>query len=353
VTRRTSRILVSCGALAVVAVAGAAAYGIEVGGDATAKAAPPAPATATVTRMTLTDTENVTGTLGYGTPKTLAARGGGTVTWLPAEGSTVERGKVAYRRDDLSVPLLYGAIPLYRILRSGVDGHDVEEVERNLSALGYKGFTVDDEYTSATADAVRQWQDELGLASTGAVDPTAVVVASGAIRVGQVRASVGDPAGGPLYAYTGTTRVVEIALDVAKQHLVRKGLSATVTLPDDSTVTGEVSRVGTVATSQPASGGAPATTTVDVTVSIRDQKALGTLDGAPVSVTLVSDTRENVLTVPVAALVALAEGGYGVQVIAGTSSSYVAVPTGLFADGRVEISGAAVAEGTVVGMPAS
>jgi hypothetical protein len=178
-----------------------------------------------------------------------------------------------------------------------------------------------------------------------------VVVASGPIRVAQTMASAGDPAAGPVLTYTGTTRVVEIALDVAKQHLVRKGTTATVTLPDDTTVAGEVASVGTVATTTPGSGQNASVTTIDVVVSIKDQGALGTLDGAPVSVTLLSQTRENVLAVPVAALVALSEGGYGVEVIRDGQSSYVAVTTGLFADGRVEISGEGIAEGTVVGMP--
>ena len=58
------------------------------------------------------------------------------------------------------------------------------------------------------------------------------------------------------------------------------------------------------------------------------------------------------LTVPVAALLALAEGGYGVEVVDGSTSHYVAVETGLFAGGRVEVSGDGLAEGMTVGMPA-
>jgi hypothetical protein len=58
-----------------------------------------------------------------------------------------------------------------------------------------------------------------------------------------------------------------------------------------------------------------------------------------------------VLTVPVAALLALAEGGYGVQVVTGTATRIVAVRTGLFAAGRVEVSGDGLTEGMTVGMP--
>jgi peptidoglycan hydrolase-like protein with peptidoglycan-binding domain len=333
----------------VVGAAGVAAFGVDLSSSDPARATRLPPATGKVTRATLTETEKVSGTLGYGDPKTVTGRGAGTVTWLPAAGSTVDRGKPVYRRDELPVPLLYGSLPLYRVLRSGVEGTDVKQFEENLAALGYQGFTVDDEFTGSTADAVRQWQEDLGLKETGTVDASQVVVAAGAIRVSSLTASVGDPATGPILAYTGVTRQVDIALDVAKQHLVSDGIAATVTLPDDSTVEGKVTSVGTVATTS--GGNGQQTTTIAVVVSVADQKALGLLDSAPVSVTLVSDTRENVLTVPVAALVALAEGGYGVQVIEGGASRYVAVKTGMFAGGRVEISGGGIAEGTVVGLP--
>jgi len=49
--------------------------------------------------------------------------------------------------------------------------------------------------------------------------------------------------------------------------------------------------------------------------------------------------------------VALAEGGYGVQVIEGSATRYLAVETGMFAGGKVEISGAGIAEGMTVGVP--
>jgi len=58
-----------------------------------------------------------------------------------------------------------------------------------------------------------------------------------------------------------------------------------------------------------------------------------------------------VLTVPVAALLALSEGGYGVQVVSGGTSHIVAVQVGMFAGGRVEISGAGIDVGTLVGVP--
>jgi peptidoglycan hydrolase-like protein with peptidoglycan-binding domain len=308
------------------------------------------PATTTVTRTTLSQTQQVNGVLGYGRATTVTVRGQGTITWLPDPGATVSRGHAVLRRDDLPVPLFYGDLPLYRQLRPGDSGADVAEVERNLAALRYSGFTVDDDYTSATADAVRRWQSDAGLPAsrrTGAVSPTDVVVAPGMIRVASVAASPGDPASGRLLTYTGTTRSVDVPLDVALQGLAKPGVAATVTLPDNRDVDGTVSAVGTVAS--PGSANGPAT--IDVTVSIADQSHLGTLDEAPVDVTLVAARAQDVLAVPVAALVALAEGGYGVQVVDGTGTRYVAVRTGMFAGGRVEISGPGIGAGTVVGEP--
>jgi Putative peptidoglycan binding domain len=358
---------VGAGVIAVAAV-GVASYGF--GGSETPDASVTGlpPATAQVTRTTLTQTEQVNGSLGYGDPVSLAARSGiggaaagqngqggssGTITWLPAEGTTVNRGKPAYRVDNLPVPLLYGSLPLYRVLKSGVSGPDVKQFEKNLAALGYTGFTVDEDYTDSTASAVEQWQEDLGRDETGTVDADQVAYAPSAIRITALTAHVGGPATAEVLTYTGTTRVVTLALDVSQQTLVRKGISATITLPDGRNVTGKVSSVGTVAHSAAAGqgNGGNSDPTIDVTITVANQKELGTLDAAPVDITLVSSQRKDVLTVPVAALVALAEGGYGVQVVEGGTARYVSVKTGMFAGGRVEVTGDGIDENTVVGIP--
>jgi multidrug efflux system membrane fusion protein len=53
----------------------------------------------------------------------------------------------------------------------------------------------------------------------------------------------------------------------------------------------------------------------------------------------------------VSALLALAEGGYGLQLVEGGGTRYIAVQTGLFADGRVEVSGSGLTAGMRVGVP--
>ena len=93
------------------------------------------------------------------------------------------------RADEQPVLLLYGEIPMYRALAEGAEGADVRQLERNLSALGYGGFTVDDEFSATTAGAVKRWQDDLGLPETGAVERHRVVFAPGAVRVARARST--------------------------------------------------------------------------------------------------------------------------------------------------------------------
>jgi hypothetical protein len=344
-----------------VALATGAIGAIGDGGDpAAAAAAARPPATAEVTRQDLVDQDSITGSLGYGDTSTLANGRQGTVTWLPVEGQVVSRGQALWRVDTLPTVLMYGAIPLYRTLSDGVDdGADVRQLERNLRALGYTGFTVDDEYTDATADAVEEWQDDVGLDETGVVDASQVVFAAGPVRVDTRKLSLGGAASpGPALEVTGTAKTVTVDLEVSSQRLARRGAPVQVELPGGQQVAGRVTTVGTVAHAQTdEQGRETGEATIDVTVTL-DAKAAaaaaGAIDEAPVTVYFTAEERRGVLTVPIAALLALREGGYGVEVVrAGGATEVVAVQTGLFADGRVEVTGEGVAEGTKVGVPAS
>ncbi|MBX6355576.1 MAG: HlyD family efflux transporter periplasmic adaptor subunit [Micromonosporaceae bacterium] len=352
--RRTGQVVAALGVVVAVGAAGAAAsgFGFNFSDDGPGKAASPLPpATAQVTRQTLVDSQTEDGKLGYGDPTSVPGRLAGTVTGLPATGTTVRRGQGLYHVDNTPVVLLYGTLPAYRSLSVGAEGDDVKQFEQNLRALGYTGFTVDDEYTGATADAVKQWQEDLGLAETGTVELGRVVYAPGPVRVNTLTASVGSPAqpGQEVLTYTGTAQVVTVELDVSDQRLARKNAAVTVTLPDDRTTPGKITKVETVI--KPAQGNEPASTKIEVTVSLKDPKAAAGYDGATVDVAFTASQRKNVLTVPVAALLALAEGGYGVQVVEGDRTRIVAVETGLFAGGRVEVSGDGLTEGMTVGMP--
>lgn len=340
-------------AVAVLAAGGGLAAGLLSRGD-NSQAASESPAaltnTAKVTRQTLKDTETTDGELAYGTTTTATNRAAGTVTWLPESGQQVGRGQTLYEVDDLPTTLLYGALPAYRRLAEDSEGADVLQLERNLKALGYKGFTVDDTFTSATASAVEEWQEDRGLSETGVVELGQVVFAPSAVRVDSLQAAVSDPVapGQKVLSYTGTTKAVTVSLEAADQRLAKKGAAVSVTLPDDTTVAGRISEVSTVIVPAASPDQEP-TTEVSVVIALGNQKAVAAYALASVDVTFTAAERKGVLTVPVAALLALQEGGFGVEV-AGTPQ-YRPVKTGLFAAGRVEVSGAGIVEGLAVGVP--
>ena len=81
--------------------------------------------------------------------------------------------------------------------------------------------------------------------------------------------------------------------------------------------------------------------------------AAGHLDQAPVTVSIVSAQVRDVLAVPVGALVALAGGGYAVEVMRGSGGHLVAVQTGLFAQTLVQVSGPGLIAGQRVEVPSS
>ncbi|NKZ07856.1 peptidoglycan-binding protein [Actinomadura latina] len=345
---RTRTIALSAAGVVVAGGAGLATAGLGGGGDPAAARSALPPATAPIERTTLVETHDVDGTLGYGDTRTVTGAGRGTLTWLAGPGTVISRGRPVYRVDDEPVPLLYGRLPLYRTLSAGKEGADVEQLERNLRALGYTGFTVDETYGAATAAAVKRWQDDLGVEETGRVEPGAAVVASGRIRVAERKAHAGDRIGGPVLTCTGTTRVVTVDLDVQYRRLVRKGAGVEVELPSGDTVKGEVASVGKVA-KKGREEGEPAT--VEIEISVASQKALGSYDMAPVKVGLTAKRHRGVLAVPIGALLARGDGGYAVQVVGNGRVRTVPVETGVFTEGEVEISGSGLAEGMRVGVP--
>ncbi|MDI2124881.1 peptidoglycan-binding domain-containing protein [Yinghuangia seranimata] len=281
-------------------------------------------------------------------------------TGLPKVGDIVKQGEAIYQVNGRSVPLFYGDAPLWRALSKGVaDGPDVRLVKRNLVALGFgKGLSIDDKFTDGTTEAVKRWQKSLGAPQTGTVDPSDIAVQPGAVRVTALKASVGAPAQGEVATVSGTGRQVSVPLPVDKQKLAHKGDKVTVKLPDGRTTPGTVTDIGTVATKEENNGGGMpgqggGKSVIQVTVALDKPDDAGALDGAPVSVGFVGDSRKHVLSVPVNALVALAEGGYGVEVVDDLGGKrLVGVKPGLFANGRVEVTGDGLAAGQKVRVPA-
>jgi peptidoglycan hydrolase-like protein with peptidoglycan-binding domain len=293
---------------------------------------------------------------------------GAAFTALPEPGDVLMRDSSAYEVDGVAVPLFLGTRPMWRDLRVGVTpGADVAELNANLVALGFTDhgrIVVDDHFTGRTDAALRAWQRAHSMVPTGVLHVGDVVYAPAGFRVAARDVAVGSAPepGMPVLETSATTRAVVVALPVAQQYLVRPGDDVTVTLPDGRTTTdGTVYAIATNAAQHATAQGSQPPgpnannegVTVDVTIVLRDLRAAGTYDQAPVVVNIATDRARNVLAVPVNALVALSEGGYAVAVIDGAHSHLVAVQTGMFSNALVEVRGAGLAPGQRVEVPAS
>jgi len=338
-------------------------------GNATASD-PVATATAQVVRRDLVDREQFSGTLGYGATGKLNNHLSGTVTAEAAEGTSVDRGQQLYRIDAQPVFLWLGSVPAYRDLQTGVsDGDDVKELEENLLALGYanaSNLTASGHFDSYDEAAVRRWQKAVGLKENGIVHLGQVLFEPAAVRIASWQTAIGGSATpGPIADITGTAKVVSLDLDARKQQLAATGAAVQVTLPDGKVANGHISEVGRVATTSSSSGSGSSAgsgsgggsgsnqATIKVYVTLDDPKGGGDVEEAPVKVGLTRGTRKGVLAVPVNALLARPDGTYAVEVVRGTAHVELAVKTGLFAEGMVEISGEGITAGTTVVVPVS
>ena len=370
--RAAGRSLRRTGLVATPIVLATVAAGIVIGGPALRPGHPATAATVTgsapVVRANLTNTVQVSGSLGYAGSYTIVNQALGTAfTALPAIGTMVHRGQALYEVDGTPVTLFYGVRPEWRALSAGVAaGRDVAQLDRNLIALGYgAGLTVSDYFTDATAYAVELWQAARGLPVTGTVPLGQVTYAPGPLRVTAVTPVLGSPPqpGASALTATSPTPVVLAQVPVSQEYLVLAGDEVTVTLPDGVTTTpGVVTSVSSVAAGgggssgsatggQGSQGGGQAT--VQMTVRLVRLAAAGHLDQAPVTVSIVSAQARDVLAVPVSALVALAGGGYAVEVVRGSGGHLVAVQTGLFSQTLVQVSGPGLIAGQRVEVPSS
>ncbi|WP_431936682.1 peptidoglycan-binding protein [Micromonospora sp. RP3T] len=379
--------------IAIIVLAGTATGSVLVRQNSRAESVRPAavPSTTTVVRDTLVDVVTARGELAYGPELLTESRLSGTVTRLAGVGATVRRGEALFWVDDKPVVLLYGKLPAYRELtvgRSGSQqnggdggtpptgtgaapgsgtgatppsgtgatppavpatrGADVRQFEQNLQALGYTGFVVDDQFTAQTAGAVRRWQKDLGVEPTGVVELGRVLYSPASVRVAAHKLVAGQVASGPVLSFTGTERLVTAKLPAHHQALAKPKTKVTVALGNGTQAPGVVRSVRTPTEDQDRGGDQGPV--VEVVVALADPKAFGGSDDGPATVRFVAEQRKGVLVVPVGALLALTEGGHGLEVIEGGASRIIPVETGLYADGRVEVSGPEVHEGMTVGM---
>jgi len=313
----------------------------------------PSSSLATVEKRTLSSRIQVNGTLGYVGTYQVINGAQGHWTSLPSIGQVISQGQAIYSVDGSPVVLLYGTTPAYRDFRLGMsDGEDVKELEKNLLALGFgnsSNLVASGHFDANDVAAIKRFQKAVGLAQTGVISLGQVVFLPGAIRITSVSATLGSMAqpGAPMATATSTTRRVVVNLSANQQSSVKVGDKVTITLPNRKTTEGTVSSVGTVATAGP-NGGTP---TIEVNIAPTDPAATGTLDAAPVTVSIVTASVADVLAVPVTALLAQTDGAYMVEVVdANGQHRFVPVTLGLFdgSGGLVQVEGAGLAVGQKV-----
>ncbi len=321
-------------ALVVAAVCGGIVTVAVRGTPAPAAPSPPALSTSAIVRTDLSSTVLAQGTLGYASSPPVINQLAGTYTSLPAAGDVVQPGQALYRVDEQPVVLFQGGIPAWRPFGPGMtDGPDIEELEANLLAFGDAVglFTTPGaHFSTATAAAVERWQQGAGLVPTGGIALGTVAFLPGTTRVGAVTASLGQPAapGDEPFHVTTSGRTVSVPL-TPNDPTVSVGQSVSIALPSNATTPGHVIAV------EPA----PAATsgaTEQLTITPDDPGATGAGDQVTVEVSLTVQSVHHVLAVPIAALVALAGGGYGLEL---ANHQLIGVHVGVFAGGRVQVSG--------------
>ncbi|WP_419928587.1 hypothetical protein [Candidatus Poriferisocius sp.] len=315
--------------------------------------------TAEVVRRDLVETEEFSGTLGFGDPEPLYTNTSGIVTGrLPEEGDILDIGDTLFEVNSYPVVLLRGNRPMYRpYTRFMEDGPDVEQLEQALYDMdlpNIENMTVDENFTIATERVVEEWQNRLGVEETGEIAMGFIVFIEEPFRISAVNAAVGQPVAAQAAAFTFTGQHQQIVsnIDPGDAEIVNRLDRVEVELPDGRISPGVVSEVARVATRllNPQTG-APGDPTIEVIIILLDDEASSRFDAAPVTWTITKEVTPNALVVPASALIATVAGGFSVEVVHEGSTTLVPVEVGTFVDAFVEITSGDLEVGDHVRIP--
>ncbi|MCS6523174.1 peptidoglycan-binding protein [Curtobacterium citreum] len=341
---RARHVVVSTCFVAAVLGAGVAAWSVVTPADSAPASArqTPAPATTTITKGDLTDTKVFSGSLGFDRPVPLPGSATGTVTWLPEPGKVIARDQPLYAVDEHPVRAMYGSVPLWRDLTRGAEGADVHQLNENLAALGY-GVSVDDVFGPRTERAVRQWQEHHGLTVDGSLGADDIAFVPGEVRVASRTAQLGAPVNGDVLQLTGTTPVALVTVQPADEQRLAVGTTVSMRIGG----VGDPVEGAVVDTRQDEDQGDG---TVEVTIAF-DPGDRDVPQGGSVQVTASGQSAHDVLSVPVAALVAGDGKAFALDVVRSSGATErVPVTVSFVAEGRAAIDGA-VRQGDRVVMP--
>jgi peptidoglycan hydrolase-like protein with peptidoglycan-binding domain len=303
-------------------------------------------ATAVVQRRDLAATVLTEGTMGYRASAPVVNGLAGTYTWLPSPGRVVEPGGTLYRVDDAPVVLMAGQIPAWRPFQPGMtSGPDVRQLQAALIARHFAAgvlTSASGDFGPATLAAVEQWQAARRLPVTGVIPLGQIVFLPGRVRVGAWQVSPGDPAapGQQPYLVTSDRRLITVPV-TSDMPVVHPGQRVSIVLPTQASTPGLVTAIGPA----PAPGSRGGTAQ-QLTITPLRPSDTGAGTGVPVQISLSVQVVRNALAVPVPALLALAGGGYALEVVLPSGAHRLdGVRVGLFASGEVQVSGAGLTAG--------
>jgi len=277
---------------------------------------------------------------------------GGTVTAVASEGDILVHGDTLFVVEGDPVTLFVTDVPFYRTLAVGSIGEDVRVLEEALVSFGFDAdgaMVVNDVFDEVTTDALVAWQASIGAPVDGVLNIGEVMVTEDPIRVAASHISIGSNVtqGTQIYTPSTSTSVVSVQLLAEDQELIVAGDPVVVVMPNGDKEPASVATVGNIAIRSQEFG-----TYFEVEIILSSVSAAAGLDEAPVDVEVIDDRVENVLVVPVTALLALGEGGYAVQIDTGSGQTrLVAVDAGMYADGFVEITSSELEAGMMVVVP--
>ncbi len=320
--------------------------GSESDGGSTAGLEPSAP-TEVVTRRDLTETRTSTASVSYGDPWQAAIEATGVVTRRHDRGTIVEPGQALIWLDTKPVYLAEGEVPVYRTLEltsrrasKQQTGDDVTQLQRFLLDQGHNDsdrLIADGVFGTSTQRAVKAWQKANGLKETGAVDRSQLVFHPSSVRLDSAP-QIGSQFDGLSITEGKQTLLAEF--DNKSGSFLPIGGSIDLEFGDGSTATGTIvesdSKVGD-------DGRRKIEVAIEVSTPVP-----GGVDRVKVSASRV--VADAALVVPARALLALAGGGYAVEVQTTTGPELRRVEIGAVVDDNVEITGAVV-EGDEVVVP--
>jgi len=243
---------------------------------------------------------------------------------------------------------------------SGIDATEALAIETAQKAYddALKAYNEGIDQEAELAKAKEELEDLELSAKSETFSPTNAYASKTPIIVGSYINKTGGAVtiNGQIYNSSSTGIEVIFSLPAADQDTVTLGEGVEIELPTDERTDTTIKFIDQVVTETQAGS------FIQVKLEVLNPEEIEVYDQAPVKVFVTTEVSQDVLYVPVNALIALAEGGYAVEVYNGDSegevftgesgvdTSYVGVEIGVFTDGFVEIIGN-ISEGQLVVVP--